>query len=575
MTPTDTKWRALVLAAGFGTRLLPHTRHTPKPLFTIDNQPLLDIVIDRLAAAGCGGAIVNTHHLHEKIQAFLAGQSYSIPVQTRYEPEILGTGGAIANCADFLGNRPFVVINSDIYTDIDPSDVYRFHSAHDAPVTLVLHDCDRFNSVRVDRDGRITGFGRDKSPAGPGMRKLAFTGIHVMDPLIFKRLPPAGRFADIIEVYEQMIAGGIPIQAMVVNGHAWNDIGTPEDYARTAFEQTLRTAMERAFGEPAAFRLEALAPDGSDAKWYRIVSDRGTLVAFDRGIGTAGLPTETKSYAAIGAHLLSRGVRVPRIHNADPFAGLVVMEDLGNINLQDIVTRLTTPEAVEAAYQPVIRNLAIFAIRGAEGFDPAWTCQTPEYDKALILEKECRYFTRSFAADYLGLEDCFEKFSDEFESLADITVKFGIRSVIHRDMQSRNIMVKDGAPCFIDFQGARIGPVQYDLASLLIDPYVSLPRAVQDRLLRQYIERLEQFRPYDATVFLKGYTCCAVTRNLQMLGAFGFLTRQKGKQQFTRYIPGAAAMLPFHIQQLEQATGKPFPGLLNLARQVADRVAGP
>ncbi len=119
--------KALILAAGFGKRLEPYTHHTPKPLFTISNQPLLDRVIRRLSSAGISAVMVNTHHLHHQIERYLTSHSYPIPVTTRYEPEILGTGGAIKNLSDFWDDEPFMVVNSDIITDIDLKNVFDFH----------------------------------------------------------------------------------------------------------------------------------------------------------------------------------------------------------------------------------------------------------------------------------------------------------------------------------------------------------------------------------------------------------------------------------------------------------------
>jgi len=95
-------WKALILAAGFGTRLLPYTEYTPKSLFRINNRPILDITITSLIKAGCSSIIINTHHLSEKIETFLQQQSYEIPVFTKHEPTILGTGGAIKNMSDFF-----------------------------------------------------------------------------------------------------------------------------------------------------------------------------------------------------------------------------------------------------------------------------------------------------------------------------------------------------------------------------------------------------------------------------------------------------------------------------------------
>jgi len=103
--------KALILAAGFGTRLLPFTKNIPKALFPVAGRSLLDIIILSLQNAGCKAVIINTHHLYKKIDSYLARQKYAIPVTTRYEPEILGTGGAIKNVADFWDHNPFMVIN--------------------------------------------------------------------------------------------------------------------------------------------------------------------------------------------------------------------------------------------------------------------------------------------------------------------------------------------------------------------------------------------------------------------------------------------------------------------------------
>jgi NDP-sugar pyrophosphorylase family protein len=119
--------KAMILAAGLGTRLFPFTESTPKPLFTISGRPLVDIIIHSLQSAGCKAVIINTHHLYKNIDSFLASQHYTIPVYTLYEPVILGTAGAIKNAAYFWDTQPFMVINSDIVTDIDLRKVYDFH----------------------------------------------------------------------------------------------------------------------------------------------------------------------------------------------------------------------------------------------------------------------------------------------------------------------------------------------------------------------------------------------------------------------------------------------------------------
>ena len=137
--------KALILAAGLGTRLQPYTLTTPKPLFTLAGRPLLDIHIQNLVDAGCEAVAVNTHHLHTQIAAYIAAQHFAIPVHVRHEPAILGTGGAIRNFADFWDRRPFMVVNADIHAAIDLRAVYEFHLRHRPAATLVLIDHPEFS----------------------------------------------------------------------------------------------------------------------------------------------------------------------------------------------------------------------------------------------------------------------------------------------------------------------------------------------------------------------------------------------------------------------------------------------
>ena len=177
--------KALILAAGFGTRLLPFTETTPKPLFPVGGRPLLDILISSLQQAGCHEILINTHHLHHAIDTFLAGQAYTIPVHTRYEPEILGSGGAIKNAEDFWDQDPFWVINSDIMTDIPLKDIYEYHLNHKHPATLVFYDDAEFNTVAIDTAGFVLSFDQGEKATHPSFsKKRTFTGIQILDPLV-------------------------------------------------------------------------------------------------------------------------------------------------------------------------------------------------------------------------------------------------------------------------------------------------------------------------------------------------------------------------------------------------------
>ncbi|MGD8661696.1 MAG: nucleotidyltransferase family protein, partial [Desulfobacterales bacterium] len=213
--------KALILAAGYGTRLRPYTEHTPKPLFTVAGRPLLDIIIGQLQEAGCKAVIVNTHHLHHKIEAFLRSQTYGIEVLTRYEPQILGTGGAIKNVADFWDEQPFMVINADIVADIDLKTVYEVHCRHHPPATLVLCDNPVFNSVAVRQNKWITGFYNvTQSEIMPPDNLLTFTGIQVLEPQILNYIPE-NTFYSSIDAFKKILAQGRQIGAIVTPKNRW------------------------------------------------------------------------------------------------------------------------------------------------------------------------------------------------------------------------------------------------------------------------------------------------------------------------------------------------------------------
>jgi aminoglycoside/choline kinase family phosphotransferase/GTP:adenosylcobinamide-phosphate guanylyltransferase len=561
--------KALILAAGLGTRLLPYTRIKPKPLFPLAGRPLLERHIVQLREAGCEAVIVNTHHLPEPIEAMVAAGRWGIPVGTRREPEILGTGGAIRNLRDFWDERPFFVINADIFSDIDLRDVYAFHLREAPAATLVLTDDAEFNSVAVDPAGRIQGFA--PSPAAAPAGALTFTGIQVLDPAVLAYIPAAGA-SHSIDAFRAMIADGRDVRGFIAAQAGWMDLGSPDRYRRAAREASAREAWRRAFSAPppAEFRWEPLAGDGSDRSWIRVAAAGGSLVLADHGLRSTTAVAEVDAFIHIGRHLKRRGVPVPEIHFADAFAGLVFLEDLGDMNLQTAV--LTEPDRQKtlARYRRVVDRVIALCVEGAEGFDPAWTYQSPAYDRDLVMERECRYFCDAFLRGVAGLAAGFDDLREEFARIADRALADAFEGFMHRDMQSRNIMLKDDRCYFIDFQGGRQGPLQYDLASLLIDPYAGLRPEEQDQLLEYALKQLTGRRPVDAAAFRRGFAFCALARNLQMLGAFGFLSTVKGKRQFARYIPAALRGL---AGRLAKAEAGGFPKLHRVVLEAHERLA--
>ncbi|WP_417913031.1 nucleotidyltransferase family protein [Candidatus Electronema sp. TJ] len=210
----------MLLAAGLGTRLRPYTLVRPKPLFPICNRPLLHILFDKLAVAGCGTTVVNCHHLAGQIVA-AAAERPEVIVQR--EEEVLGTGGGLRKAMENFADGPVLVMNGDIYHDISLSGLLLAHAAGGRAVTLALHDCPRFNTVRV-RGERVCGFG----PTQAGETLLAFTGLHVVEREVLARIPAQG-FFHIIDLYEYL-AQARQVGCVRVDGCFWQDIGTLADY---------------------------------------------------------------------------------------------------------------------------------------------------------------------------------------------------------------------------------------------------------------------------------------------------------------------------------------------------------
>ena len=282
------------------------------------------------------------------------------------------------------------------------------------------------------------------------------------------------------------------------------------------------------------------------------------MVMVDHGIRKADLKNEVDAFVRIGRHLHEKEVPLPEIYFSDTFSGLVCMQDLGDQHLQQVVCNADAETDVEDLYKAILGNLMRMSLAGRQGFDPDWAWQTPAYDREVILDRECRYFVESFLNLYAGMPVSYTDLVDEFDWLAHETLSLSLQGFMHRDFQSRNILIKAGAPFFIDFQGGRIGPMQYDLASLLIDPYTALSQDIQDRLLEYHTRELSKKTNLNPERFYKGYACCAITRNLQILGAFGHLSKNRGKAYFEAYIPVALDTLRVNLERFfpRDALGK-------------------
>jgi len=292
-----------------------------------------------------------------------------------------------------------------------------------------------------------------------------------------------------------------------------------------------------------SWRVCPLTGDGSDRRFFRVhQGDRRFVALLSERKNTSGLD-ENDSYFLIGQHLLQHDLPVPRIYWADLHRGHFLLEDLGDTHLQRAMQRMRTPDRLLHSYQRAVRLLAGLHRLAPVGFSAGFCFDTPVYDPAFVLNRELDYFRQAFLVNHLGLEIGPEDLRLDFENLASLAGTQEQDLVIHRDFQSRNLMIKEGALRIIDFQGMRFGPPAYDLASLLLDPYVMLSPALQEILVDFYWSAAQRTLSVTRRSFYRNYWAVRLCRNLQVLGAYGYLGRTKQKIGFLAYIPGAWSQL--------------------------------
>ena len=224
----------MILAAGFGKRLQPLTRILPKPMFPVLGRPLLSHTFDLLRSANISEVAVNIHHLPDSIiNYFEKEKPPHLNLHFSREERILGTAGGIKKMQGFLEDGSFILINSDIITDIALNQVIDFHKKNNSKLTLVVRQDispEQYDSIEICEDGRIVHFvGASSKNIPEKTTRVMFTGIQIMEPEIFERIP-AGQFCGTTEdIFPQMVQDGIPIYGYIYDGY-WKDMGSRESY---------------------------------------------------------------------------------------------------------------------------------------------------------------------------------------------------------------------------------------------------------------------------------------------------------------------------------------------------------
>jgi NDP-sugar pyrophosphorylase family protein len=233
--------KAMILAAGMGTRLRPLTDDRPKALVTVAGRTLLELALSRLRSFGVREAIVNVHHYSEMIVDYLkAHDNFGMRIEVSREEVLLDTGGGLKKAAPFFleggGSlqEPFILHNVDVVSTIDLGRMVRYHLEQNALATLAVQDRATSRYLLFDQHGQLCGRragldGKDELVrSAPVAQALAFCGIHVLSPRIFAKLEEEGAFS-IIAAYMRLAAQGERIVAFRADNCYWRDLGRPEN----------------------------------------------------------------------------------------------------------------------------------------------------------------------------------------------------------------------------------------------------------------------------------------------------------------------------------------------------------
>lgn len=227
--------KAMVLAAGVGSRMDPLTRNCVKPLAPIANRPVMEHILLLLKKHGVSSIVSNLHHLPQQVPEYFGnGDSLELDITYCEERVLSGDAGGVRACRSYFENGgTFIVVMGDLITDADLTYVLNQHKAKGAVATIALQkvpDVSRFGVAVLNDDGLITAF-QEKPKQEEAISDLASTGIYILEPEVFKHMPADGELSFGKQLFPNLVAKGLPVLGVQVFGY-WSDIGTLKDYKK-------------------------------------------------------------------------------------------------------------------------------------------------------------------------------------------------------------------------------------------------------------------------------------------------------------------------------------------------------
>ncbi len=293
-----------------------------------------------------------------------------------------------------------------------------------------------------------------------------------------------------------------------------------------------------------------LPPSGSQRKYFRLnAGDKSAIGAWNPVV------EENEAFLYFSGHFRKHGLHVPEIYEVDARKEVYLMEDLGDTSLFTLTGKRDPsaefpPELVDL-YSASLKELVRFQVVACKDLDYSFCYPYPTFD-ARSMKWDLNYFKYYFLKLHADFHE--GKLENDFHTLVDFLSKANAGYFMYRDFQSRNIFIKNNVPYFIDYQGGRKGPLQYDVASLLFQVKADLPFELRETLLDEYISELEQFISVDKESFKKHYYGFVLIRLLQVLGAYGYRGILEKKPHFL-------ASIPFALKNLRWWLANTDPGI--------------
>ena len=343
-------------------------------------------------------------------------------------------------------------------------------------------------------------------------------------------------------------SGGTPARAASLVGHA------SELFARWC-------------GSPPV-EIGPVSADGSSRRYWRLTAPDGTAALAAHGPDRE----ENRAFLSFTGTFRELGLPVPEVYASDQAEGVYLLEDLGDLTLFGLLQSLRSgssdafPEEIMPTYEAALALLPRFQTGGGKRID-----FSVAYPRAAFDEQSIAWDLNYFKYHFLKLAHIpfnEQRLERDFAALTDLLLRARPKYFLYRDFQSRNVMVKDGSPWFIDYQGGRLGASQYDVASLLYDAKARIPDPVRLRLLDVYLGELGKLERLDRARWMELWPGFVLIRILQALGAYGYRGFFERKPHFLQSVPFAAANL---ARLLEGGLPLKAPELEGALRAIVDR----